>query len=190
MRLRALADGQELTMTNYLIYSEWQPSGFTLTQNVMEETFPDVRMKTSVCPWNSAWEEYNLLPYGHIYCQEIDEALVRGFNPKLSIEVRKTLSNDGEPCDFTYRKASLLGADTLEVIQHSRKESRGKNTMPWDYHCGHLYHTFHETLIDDLGINGEKAIQAALKEFQSLFNQKDTQRILDYQGTDFNQLPV
>lgn len=189
MAMRVQANGQELTMTNYLIYSEWQPSGFSETQSKMEETFPDVRMRVMVCPWNNAWIECNLLQYGRIYCQEIDEALVQGFNPELIIKMGKTLSNDGQPCEFIYRYASLVEGDSLQIIHERRLESLSENTMPWDYHCGHLYHTFQDVLIKEFGATGQKAIQAALNEFSSLFSEEITHIILGYQGTDFNQLP-
>ena len=189
MAIRARADGQELTMTNYLVYGEWQPSGLTETQSSIEDTYPDVRMRVTICPWNNAWIEYDLLQYGRIYCQEIDDALVKGFNPELTIEMDKTLSNQGQPCEFVYRDASLASKETLQFIGEQRLKYQKQNTMPWDYHCGHLYKTFNKCLIDEFGATGHKAIRAALDEFVSLFGEEAVRIIQSYQEIDFNQLP-
>jgi hypothetical protein len=189
MALRAHAMGQELTMTNYLIYGEWQPSGVTQTKSVMEDTSPDVRMRVTQCPWNDAWMEYNLLPYGGFYCQEIDNALVKGFNPELTIEIGKTLSNQGQPCEFVYRNASLSGIDTLNIIREKRSRYQKEITMPWDYHCGHLYKVFNEILTNECRATGEKVMQTSMDEYGGYFGDGVSQIILSFQETDFKKLP-
>ena len=93
-------------MTNYLTYGEWR---FVTDGSQMEriEVQDDIRLTVQRCPWEAAWKEAGLLPYGRYYCQEVDAALLRGFNPELQIDVNQTLSNDGRPCEFVYRQAVL-----------------------------------------------------------------------------------
>ena len=178
MAKRAQADGQELSMTNYQIYGEWLPSDPTRMQSQMKETPPDLRARVTVCPWNDAWRKYDLLQYGRLYCQGIDAALVKGFNPELSIEVGKTLSNQGEPCEFTYCNASLAHQDTIRVIEERRAASGGKHTMPWDYHCGHLYTTARQVLGEDFGESGVEAARVALEAFAARFGEGMAQVVL------------
>ena len=104
MALRARADGEELSMASYLAYGEWR---FVTDGSEMERTEDqeDIRLTVRRCPWEAAWRATGLLPYGRYYCQEVDAALLRGFNPDLRIEVSQTLSNDGLPCEFIYRQA-------------------------------------------------------------------------------------
>jgi hypothetical protein len=189
MALRAQAMDQELTMTNYLIFGEWQPSGFTETNSVMEDAFPDVRMKVTKCPWNDAWIEHDLLQYGKIYCQEIDDALLQGFNPELTIEMGNTLSNQGQPCEFVYRNASLHDTEILNIIQEKRLAIQKEITMPWDYHCGHLYKVFNQILIDEHGATGQQVMQDSLEDFRDYFGNDIVQIITSFRKTDFKKLP-
>lgn len=102
MALRALVNGDELSMTNFLIYGEWR-SGTGLGQHEISVEGAHVRMVVPRCPWALTWMEADLSHYGRLYCQEIDQAIVRGFNPNQIIDVNKTQTNDGEPCDFLYQ---------------------------------------------------------------------------------------
>ncbi len=80
--------------------------------------------------------------YGRLYCQEIDLALARGFDPQAVLEVRKTLTNDLEPCVFVFHQARQPG----EADFPSQDA-----TMPWDYHCAHLYQTTREVFGETIG---------------------------------------
>jgi hypothetical protein len=129
MALRAQTNGEELSMTNFLIYGEWR-SGTGLGQHELSKEGPDVRMVVTRCPWALTWMEADLSPYGRLYCQEIDQALVRGFNPDLIIDVNRTQTNDGEPCDFLYHQAVLFSGDTLAHIREKTAGLAGRTIMP------------------------------------------------------------
>jgi hypothetical protein len=120
------------------------------------------------------------LRYGRLYCQEIDRALGRGFDPEAVLEVQRTLTNDREPCQFVFRGAVIPGTSELPVVDSS---------MPWDYHCAHLYKTMCELLGERVGKEGLRVARAALDEFTLTVGEVAIRRILDWQNTDFNQLP-
>jgi hypothetical protein len=188
MALRATANGDELSMTHFLVYGEWR-SGTGLGQQETSLEGMNIRTLVPRCPWALTWLEADLSQYGRLYCQEIDRALVRGFNPDLTIEVNKTQTNDGEPCDFLYHQAALLSGDTLAYLRDKSAGLGGRTVMPWDYHCGHLYQALDTVLADELGEAGREAVRAALAAFATRFGEQASQAVLSYQKTDFNQLP-
>jgi hypothetical protein len=183
MALRALAEEKELSMTNYLVFGEWRGSDPSRTQSEKYATGPDVRSCVQICPWNTAWVDEDLLPYGRLYCREIDRALARGYNPELKLEVRRTLSNEGEPCQFIFHKADPEEAERASV------EVRDRAVMPWAYHCGHLYATFRQALIEDFDQLGEDAVDEAMLEFENRFGEQATRIVRSYQDVDFDHLP-
>ena len=99
MALRARKNGHSLTVDNYFAYGEWEVPKNEMDFKLTERN-PHARLNVFKCPWYVTWKESNLLEYGQYFCQEIDTALVSGFNPDLEIQVNSTRTNDGKPCDF------------------------------------------------------------------------------------------
>lgn len=189
MAQRARADGLPLNMADFMVYGEWRASDPSITQTESVEVKPDVRMNVVRCPWNETWSRENLIEYGRLYCQEIDHALVRGFNPDLELDVNRTLTNDGESCEFVYHEAGLVNGETLGVIENRKSRLEGRTVMPWEFHCGHLYKTFSEVLESELGHPGRDAVKEAMDEFSRCYGVNSTQRILAYQDLDFDEVP-
>ena len=154
MALRAIANGDDLSMTSFLIYSEWR-SKTGHGQSELTKEGPDARLVVPQCPWALTWMDSDLSQYGRLYCQEIDKALVRGFNPDLIIDVNRTQTNDSEPCDFLYHQAALSSRDALAYIREKSASLAGRTVMSWDYHCGHLYKTFLRIVTEELGEAGQ-----------------------------------
>jgi hypothetical protein len=175
MALRALADGQTLSMASFLAHGEWEVGPGQMARQVIEKP-PDVLTHVHRCPWHAAWVENDLMEYGRLYCLEIDEALVRGFNPDLGLEVNRTQTNDGEYCEFVYRDVG------------SGMPKRGA-VMPWDYHAGHLYKTAGEVLLEKLGELGREALSAALEEFSERYGQEASRLVVAYWDMDFSCVP-
>jgi hypothetical protein len=174
MAQAAQADGQPLTMAAFMAYGEWAlPPGEQGSDKWQEGQ--DVHSRVHQCPWHQAWESSGLLPYGRLYCLEIDAALARGFNPDLTLEVNRTLANDGEPCEFVYREAG-------EPV------SPAGRVKPWNYHAGHLYWTTRAVLIEELGEGGDAAATAALETFGERYGQAAAQVVLAYEGEDFTRM--
>jgi hypothetical protein len=188
MALRALANGDELTMTNYMVYGEWRyvtDGG----QSERVEAQADIRMLVACCPWMDAWTETELLPYGRYYCQEIDAALLRGFNPNLTIDVLKTLSNDSLPCEFIYRHAVQEPGNTLAYIRDKAALLESQRLMPWEYHCGHLYQACSLVMGEEFGPPGRVTVQNALAEFALRYGGEAAGTVARYLKTNFDKLP-
>jgi hypothetical protein len=187
MALRAEANGDELSMAHFLVYGEWR-SGTGLGKQETVVIGNNVRTTVPRCPWALTWMEADLSQHGRLYCQEIDRALVRGFNPDLIIEVTKTQTNDGVPCDFLYHQVALPSGDTLAYIRRKSAGLAGNTLMPWEYHCSHLYQALDVVLTAELGEAGQEALRAALDEFSARFGEQAAQAVLSYQETDFDRL--
>jgi hypothetical protein len=179
MALRAQADGRPLSMASYLAYGEWAvgPGEMEVSASTSEGTGGgDRTTRVYECPWHTAWTENDLLAYGRLYCLDIDEALVRGFNPALKIDVQRTRPYDGDYCEHTYR-------DVGETLP------RRGTIMPWDYHAGHLYKTMGKVIVDQLGETGREALDAALETFAERYGAQAARAVLAYADTDFDRLP-
>jgi hypothetical protein len=161
---RTRANGHPLTMANYVAYSESEGGKDEAEQEVSERA-PDTRVLTHRYPWNNAWEENGLTPYGRLYCPEVDEALVRGFNPDLWLDVNRTLPNEGASCELVFYDANLSFSNYLR-LEYRRAVKPGKKAiMPWHYHLGHLYKTISQVYVEEMGSKGREAADAALSEF-------------------------
>jgi hypothetical protein len=179
MALRALADGRAPTMDAYRAYGEWRAEPGE-SQSEIVETEPQLTIHVLSCPWQRAWEENDLLAYGRLYCRDIDAALARGFNPRLQLDVNTTLTNDSLPCEFVFHGAT---PDAKDIAVDEKQ-----TVMPWEYHLGHLLDTMRQVLVDELGQDGENAVQTALECFSSRFGENAVAVLMQYQDMDFDTL--
>lgn len=178
MALRASADGYPLNMDAYRAYGEWRaPEGATAAKIVREG--PDPVQHVQVCPWHRAWEEQGLMPYGRLYCLEVDHALARGFSPEIELGVNSIMSGGAECCEFVFYGAGVEGA--VEPVS--------KTVMPWQYHLGHLYSTMCDVIVEEMGEQGEEALCEGLGEFAAHYGPAAAEIIESYAGTDFDRLP-
>jgi hypothetical protein len=188
MALRARGNRHALTTTNYLAYSEWVASPGVMKQ-VFVEKAPHARVHVHLCPWHTLWQEHELLPYGRLYCLEIDKALVNGFNPRLVVEVNGTRTNGADRCEFVFREANLTWSNYLLLGFRKAVSPGQKAHMPWEYHAGHLFTTFEKAAGEALGEPGQRAVGAALAEFTRYFGEGATQTLLAFRNTDFAHPP-
>lgn len=188
MALRAKEYGHALTMENYFAYGEWAVPKNEMHFKFVEKT-PHARMQIYRCPWYETWKENHALEFGKYFCQEIDEALVRGFNPDLVLQVNSTRTNGGEVCDFVFRDAGLSFFKFLGLAFKKKIRPGKAAVMPWEYHCGHLYKTMGRALRRELGERADRVMDHALKDAQSFFDDEQITTIKAYQDTDFETLP-
>ncbi len=187
MALRAQANGDPLTFASYLVYGEWRGPAGEMVVEVVGAT-PDLPQRVHRCSWHAAWESRGLMLYGRYYCQAVDEAIARGFNPDLTLEVNGTRSNGAPCCEFIYRGANLDEATQRWV--DARRAALGLSVVaPWEYHAGHLFKSMGEAVIAALSERGRAIMQAALDEFACAYGQSAAQVVSGYASTDFNCLP-
>jgi hypothetical protein len=188
MALRAEANGHPRSMTNYIVYGEWAASEPVAEQKVLTKS-PDARVQVLKCPWHRAWKAHDLMPYGRLYCMEVDEALVRGFNPDLRLDVNGTLSGGDDCCEFVFYGAKLNLLNTLGVAYKKAVKPGKTAVMPWEYHIGHLYKTVSEVATEELGDLGHEAAEEAMAAFAAAYGKDAAGRILAFRDMDFDQLP-
>jgi hypothetical protein len=183
MAARARQDGQPLSMATYLSYREWQiPAGAMQQTGVPWQM--DLRTQVRRCPWATVWEQEGLTGFGRYYCQEIDEAVVRGFNPELTVEVKGTRTNGSRVCQITY-----CNAFEGTLVHEETQRGQDKRIMPWSYHTAHLLSVMSAVLQRELGSAGMAAVQAALEVFAARFGRAAAAAISTDAGTDFDVLP-
>jgi hypothetical protein len=187
MALRAQANHHPRNMLNYIAYSEYRPTPGEFELKIIERV-PHARANTPKCPWYAAWKENDLMPFGRLYCVEIDPALVRGFNPELHMEVISALPEGDPRCEFVYCNANLTIPNYL-LIQYRRTIRPGaKEIKPWEYHVGHLFSTLEKVAVDELGQVGQEAIQAGLDEFAQRYGQQAMQRVVTSHSIDYESV--
>jgi hypothetical protein len=189
MAQRARAHGKELSMLNYMIFGEWSAAPGEVEQHLEQNNHHNMRMVIEHCPWNAAWMEHDLIEYGRLYCQEIDTALLRGFNPELHVDVVKTQTNDHQPCDFIFHGAPLNLTNTLAMMIGKRLNPGKRFIFPWEYHVGHLYKAMSDVLVAEMGLAGHEAAEAALGEFAEHFGDEAARLVRNHLQTDFTLLP-
>ena len=185
MAARCRANGHPLNMIDFFAYGEWQVERGQMRSKLSRQG-ADVQVLTFECPWHRTWEANGLLSYGRLYCLDIDEAVLAGFSPDLSMAVNSTLSNGGSQCEFVFHGANLnLG--NLFALLYRRSVRPGKRAiMPWSYHTGHLYSTVADVLVDELGPVGRRAVASAMAEFAGWYGEAAARAVKAYRGTDFS----
>jgi len=183
MALRAQQDGQPLSMASYLSYREWEvPVG-----EMQQTGLPwrgDLRAQVRRCCWATTWQQEGLTDYGKYYCQEIDKAVVRGFNTDLIVDVKGTRTNGSRMCQLVYH-----GAFEGTLVHEEAQRAQEKRVLPWSYHTSHLYSTMSAVLQRELGSVGVAVSQAALETFAARFGTAMADVLAGHARTDFDVLP-
>ncbi len=163
MAALARADDQPTDFVSYLLYGEID---FGQTRNVSRvvQRTPFVEVQVTRCDWHQAWLEQGALAYGRLYCQEIDCAILRGFDPNLAFSVAGTLTNGAPCCRFLYHGARMGLFDTLRYrIERRRVGSSALRSFDW--HTADLYRVLSAVLVERLGVEGERVAAAARRAF-------------------------
>lgn len=161
MAERARADGHPNDVLGFLLYGELPLAETTNEMNLTHRT-PHVEVHAARCDWCDAWRERDVLESGRLYCQEIDYALMRGFNPDFRFEVDGTMSGGAPVCRFIYHDGRL---GVLDMIRYLWLKRRIKVTRPMEFHAADLYRVISETLIERFGESGREVVDVAMAVF-------------------------
>lgn len=188
MALRAKKNGHPLTVDNYLAYGEW-----SLPKGLMEFKFsnesPHACLTVFKCPWNDAWQQNNRIDFGCYFCKEIDEALIRGFNPDLEFEVKSTLTNGQDRCRFIFKNGRLSLLEMVSLFYKKKIRPGRSAIMPWEYHSGHLYKTLGLLIKTQRPKDAEEIMEKALSSFAGSFSQAHVDILKRYESVNFQILP-
>lgn len=131
--------GDRKDMVGYFAYSEWSwPQGF---RKSVLQTEPYYAHYVYECPWCSAWTESGLSEYGQYYCRNVDENIVRGFNPELHLEMKSYLSApESDCCEFHWKDAVMNEENRKRQAQI--QERIGESCLrDFAYHTAHTFCT-------------------------------------------------
>ena len=179
---RCLADGEELSGANFILYGEWaDPRG--LSKNETDTGNPWIKTRMTTCGWCEAWKKYNMLEDGKSYCSWVDASLLHGFNPALRLEMSKVLSHGDEWCEFDWLDADAAAAKSLP---ERRRELIPRVTKDFLYHSGHLLSVFRRELYFELGLlRGADIIKQALSDYGALFGDEKASAVLEESEQNF-----
>lgn len=105
---RAAAAGKANTVENYLTSYDMGRSELFVYEDVygqgqVEQTFTQ-------CPFADQWMQDGMEDYGIIYCEQIDPAIARGFNPELACVHDKHIFKE-QVCHFCFHMRGTGGSD-------------------------------------------------------------------------------
>jgi hypothetical protein len=94
-------NGEPLTLMNFFIHSDLDTTGHEMTPELVDGDF---HIRVFKCSLDDRLKEMGLREYGKHYCIPIDIAILRGYNPKLELEIGSQLTRGGDCCHFIYRQ--------------------------------------------------------------------------------------
>ena len=96
--------GKELTLKNFFIYGDLD--GGETTKYDVKIVDGNVEIIIRKCVFCDGCKEWDKLDLGIIYCEYIDESILRGYNPALKFEHASLLSKGDKHCVQRYTAIS------------------------------------------------------------------------------------
>ena len=93
--------GKPLTLMNFFLFSDLVTTGHEIVPELVDGEF---HVRVNKCSLADRLTELGLEQYGKHYCIPIDLATLRGYNPKLEIEIKSQLTSGADCCLFVYRQ--------------------------------------------------------------------------------------
>ena len=173
MAKRARSDGQPADMVSYLAYGELNMEEADHVTSILPA--PYIKVACTNCGWHESWKKSGKLKYGKYYCQEIDRAITRGFNPSLRLDVEGTMPNGAAQCVFHWYDGRI-GPDEGRRLAELR-ETKKDVIRPWDFHTQDLYDMVTRVFVERMGDEGRRAAEAALQAFSDRNGEEAAQRV-------------
>lgn len=169
---RCIANGDELTIKNYLLYAElFDSEGWNKTR--VDEYSPIYQTSVVRCGWHDTWKKYGFEKYGSIYCAVIDQNILYGFNPKLRLKMDKVLAAGDDCCSFRWINCSFDDKAELDDIMKKRMHNLPSITKNFLYQTGHLLSVLQRTLYLEHGlVAGNTIIDNSLEEYAKIFSKE------------------
>lgn len=171
MAANALANGDELTTMTNQAYGEWKPDYDGQMEFGQLRTEPTLQTYIAKCAWCDAWKKHGLLEYGKLYCVNVDNAVYQGFRSDFVCTPTATaLSWGGTRCEFDW--GYPLTEKEAEELVRKKKELGTSCMRDFNFHTAHLKYTLGKVLSEELGEDGEKAVEYAVRDYVRLFGQE------------------
>jgi len=92
--------GKELSLKNFFIYGDLDSRSILKYKPKIVDGNVEIIIRDCVfCNGCKEWEKLN---YGKIYCEFIDTAVLKGYNPELVIEVPSIMTKGDKKCVLRY----------------------------------------------------------------------------------------
>lgn len=150
MAARARAAGHALDLLSFLVFGEIDTSANTWK---IVRTTPYFELHAKKCGWHDVWVKSNLIEAGGLYCHEIDDAILHGFNPNIQFQVDGTLSNGSSACRFLYYGWKINFFDKLRLAWY-QQQAGDRYKRPFSFHILHYYRTLSGALDEAFGAQG------------------------------------
>ena len=185
MAKRAREDGLPLTIETYRAYTEWADDQKRMKVETLALS-PNFRMNGTYCVWNETWKKYKLEKYGEIYCQYVDQTMVRAFNPQNNLIIHSVQSHGGAGCDFEWPGLSFRDREDLMAAAQYKQSKRERAVKDFLYHCGHTVSAMGRSFARDLGQEAADAVIAqALADYAGLFGTEKAAAVVKESEQDF-----
>ncbi|MDQ0256808.1 hypothetical protein J2S74_004230 [Evansella vedderi] len=97
---RAAHMGEKNTIDNYLSNYDMGRSELFEFENIFKENV--IEQTFTKCPFGEQWAKDGMHEYGILYCEMIDPAVAKGFNPKFEVEHEEYVLKEGR-CTFKFK---------------------------------------------------------------------------------------
>lgn len=178
MAKRAAQRGVPSDMVAYLAFSEWRyPYHF---EKSVESREPVYITLVHQCPWCLAWKEHGMQEYGPWYCRDVDEALVKGFDERLSLKVHSNLSEGAPHCRFEWQSLAMT-EENARRLQELSAQLGDSCLKDWEYHTAHLLSAMGQELLAADEPLGQRTLWQAMADFRQEFG-RDAARLVAAQA--------
>jgi hypothetical protein len=92
--------GKELNIKNFFIYGDLDSSSIVKMKPKIVDGNPEIVIRD--CVFCNACREWDKEDYGKIYCEYVDEAILKGYNPELILEIPSRMTMGDKKCHFRY----------------------------------------------------------------------------------------
>ena len=168
MALNAKAHGEEINTLTNQAFGEWTtdyPGQMEFGQIQIE---PTLQTYISKCAWCDAWAKHGISKYGKLYCVNVDNAVYQGYQDKYACTpITEAMSWGGECCKFDWGCA--LSEEENARLKELKAEIGTTYMKDFDFHTAHMMRTISKVLVEDLGAEGEAAVEAGLAAFEELY---------------------
>lgn len=188
MAKRAAADGRDLSLSTYRLYTEWEDVERRMKVETLQLS-PNYRMNGTYCVWNETWKQYHLEKYGEIYCTYVDKTMVRSFNPQNQLIIHSAQSLGGAGCDFEWLGLSYRDEEAFREAGRQKRELRERTVKDFLYHCGHVVFAMGEGYAGKLGQEAsDRIICLSMEEYGKLFGREKAEAVIRESERDFTEI--
>lgn len=97
---RARVNGEDNTINHYLSNYDMGRSDLFEYESIFQPE--NIEQTFTKCPLGQQWADDDMHKYGILYCQMIDPAIAKGYNPKFEVEHDRYILEEGV-CHFNFK---------------------------------------------------------------------------------------